>query len=255
MKRLNLNVVSQVMIADNIFELTVEGEGVESMKVPGQFVHVRTGEGFSSLLRRPISICDADTANNRLKMVYRAQGKGTAWLSTRSRGDKIDLLGPLGNGFNQDVVEAGGKALLVGGGIGVPPLYYLGRKLAQKGVAVSFALGFQSSKDAFYIEKFKEIGRVAVATADGTIGKKGFVTDVMDKFTAEQPVVFACGPSPMLRALNHKTEGLNAYYSFEERMGCGVGACFACVCEAATPSGYVKICSDGPVFKKEEVSI
>jgi dihydroorotate dehydrogenase electron transfer subunit len=225
------------------------------MKVPGQFVHIRTGEGFSSLLRRPISICDADPANKRLKMVYRAQGKGTAWLSTRQSGDSIDLLGPLGNGFDVETVQKGGKALLVGGGIGVPPLYYLGKKLAEKGVAVSFALGFQSSKDAFYTGEFKELGSTGIATVDGTLGKKGYVTDVMDDFTAEKPVVFACGPSPMLKALHQKTEGLNAYFSFEERMGCGVGACFACVCEAATPSGYVKICSDGPVFKKEEVCI
>ncbi|MFC7372106.1 dihydroorotate dehydrogenase electron transfer subunit [Fictibacillus iocasae] len=253
MRRLNLDVVSQSIIADSIYELTVEGSGVENMRVPGQFLHVKTGEGHSSLLRRPISICDVDILNQRLTMVYRAQGKGTVWLSARKPGEKVDLLGPLGNGFTA-AQPAGGEALLVGGGIGVPPLYYLGRKLRENGVRVSFALGFQSKKDSFYIEKFHELGQTDVATADGTLGMKGFVTDLIsDRKAKVKPVVFACGPSQMLGALKDKTKGLKAYFSFEERMGCGVGACFACVCKADNKSGYVKICSDGPVFAKEEV--
>jgi dihydroorotate dehydrogenase electron transfer subunit len=254
MKKHLLTITSNHEIARSIFEMKLTGHGVNSMLTPGQFLHVKVGEHSSKLLRRPLSICDVDLEKEEVTLLYRAQGEGTTQLSQKKYGEIVDVLGPLGNGFSLEKVDDKKTALLIGGGIGVPPLYYLGKKLRGEGVNVKFILGYQSLEDSFYVEKFLEIGETAITTVDGSLGIKGFVTDAMDLFTSEEPDIYSVGPAVMLKAVEQRASGLNGYLSLEERMGCGIGACFACVCPTETrKSGYVKICSDGPVFKMGEV--
>ncbi|BCB03292.1 dihydroorotate dehydrogenase electron transfer subunit [Bacillus sp. KH172YL63] len=249
-----MKVLDHRRIARNIFKLVLHGELAGEIKAPGQFVHVKTGSGIDPLLRRPISIATYD--QEELTLIYRAEGKGTVLLSQAEKGDTVDILGPLGNGFH---LEEGKKtALLVGGGIGVPPLYGLSKSLVAKGWDVQHILGFQSEDVSFYVEQFKELGRTSVATVDGTLGTRGFVTDIIQE---EQPifdVFYSCGPTPMLKALQSQLENKRGYISLEERMGCGIGACFACVCHKQDDphgSSYVKICSDGPVFQAGVVQL
>ncbi|MCM2674795.1 dihydroorotate dehydrogenase electron transfer subunit [Alkalicoccobacillus plakortidis] len=251
-----LNIVKQRTIARNIFELTCSGELVQEMREPGQFLHVKIDEYDDLLLRRPISICDVDLEKNEMKMIYRAEGEGTTRLSTKTSDTSIDTLGPLGHGFPVDEAKPGESVLLVGGGIGVPPLYYLGKELVKKGVHVTTVLGFQSEQDVFYEQEFQKLGPVYVATVDGSFGVKGFVTDAIDKHELSFDVLYSCGPTPMLASLTQRYREQRVFLSLEERMGCGIGACFACVCHIeADPDGvvYRKVCTDGPVFPVGEV--
>lgn len=256
MRRDILTIVSQEQIADSIFELVLEGSLVEEMQQPGQFVHVKVDRGIDPLLRRPISICHVDKAKQQLTMLYRAEGKGTTLMSERVQGEEVDLLGPLGTGFPVDAVSKGETALLVGGGIGVPPLYYLSQQLKAKGVNVIHVLGFASKKDVFYEEKFSALGDTYVSTIDGTHGTSGFVTDVITQQQLNFDVLYSCGPNPMLKALEANYKDRRGFLSLEQRMGCGIGACLACVCHLQNdPEGtaYKKICTDGPVFPIGEV--
>ncbi|MFC5734907.1 dihydroorotate dehydrogenase electron transfer subunit [Cytobacillus gottheilii] len=250
-------VVSQSQIAKDIYELTLSGELVREMNEPGQFVHLKTGGEFGPLLRRPISISSISKDTSEFTMIYRAEGKGTKLLSESSSGDFVDVLGPLGNGFPVEASEQGDTVLLVGGGIGVPPLYELSKRLTAAGFTVTHILGFQNKEAVFYEEYFNSLGETYIATADGSYGTAGFVTDVIANEGVKFDILYACGPTPMLRALE-TSYGKNkkVYLSLEERMGCGIGACFACVCHTADdPTGYTykKVCSDGPVFKAGEV--
>ncbi len=247
-----MKVVSQKLIAEDIYELVLSGPLVEEMGEPGQFVHVKVSDGIDPLLRRPISICDINEAERTFTVVYRKEGKGTALLSEKRQGEEVDVLGPLGNGFPATAAE-GGTALLVGGGIGVPPLYFLSKKLKELGVKVVHVLGFKTANAVFYEQEFRDLGPVYIATEDGSIGTKGFVTDVILEKQLPFDTLYACGPTPMLKAVSsfEKTES-NIFLSLEERMGCGIGACFACVCHTAGYS-YKKVCSDGPVFRAGEV--
>ncbi|MGM9986581.1 MAG: dihydroorotate dehydrogenase electron transfer subunit [Bacillaceae bacterium] len=243
-------------IANRIFELTLQGDLVQEMNQPGQFVHVRVTGGNAPLLRRPISICRIDQGTNTFTMIYRTEGEGTKLLSTYKEGEKVDVLGPLGKGFPVEETKVGEIVLLVGGGIGVPPLYELGKRLVAKGVKVINVLGFQTSDAVFYEEKFASLGDTYIATVDGTKGYKGFVTDVIESEGINFDVFYSCGPTPMLKALESRYENKRGYISLEERMGCGIGACFACVCHKKDdPTGvsYRKVCSDGPVFPVGEV--
>lgn len=256
MQKQNMIVVNQKEIAKNIYELVLQGTLVQQMNEPGQFVHIKVAEGIAPLLRRPISICTVDQEKNEFTMLYRAEGQGTKTLATRKQGEMVDVLGPLGHGFPVEEAEAGQTALLVGGGIGVPPLYELSQRLVAKGVRVIHILGFQTKDVVFYEEKFAELGDTYVATVDGTHGTKGFVTDVIDNYGIDFDILYSCGPLAMLRALEGRYKEKKAYISLEERMGCGIGACFACVCHLQEdPSGhsYKKVCSDGPVFPIGEV--
>ncbi|WP_028398944.1 dihydroorotate dehydrogenase electron transfer subunit [Ectobacillus panaciterrae] len=251
-----MTVVSQKEIAHNIYELVLQGSLVQEMSEPGQFVHIKVAEGNSPLLRRPISICNIDQEKSEFTMLYRAEGQGTKVLSQQLSGSKIDVLGPLGNGFPVEEAEEGQIACLVGGGIGVPPLYELSQRLVAKGVRVIHVLGFQNKDAVFYEEKFAELGETYIATVDGSHGTKGFVTNILDQYGITFDVLYSCGPTPMLKALEQRYSNKKAYISLEERMGCGIGACFACVCHTQSdPNGYSykKICSDGPVFKVGEV--
>ncbi|MCP1124800.1 dihydroorotate dehydrogenase electron transfer subunit [Bacillus pseudomycoides] len=256
MQKQNMIVVNQKEIAKNIYELVLQGDLVQQMNEPGQFVHIKVAEGITPLLRRPISICNVDQENNEFTMLYRAEGQGTKTLAKKKQGELVDVLGPLGHGFPVEEAEAGQTALLVGGGIGVPPLYELSQRLVAKGVRVIHILGFQTKDVVFYEEKFAELGDTYVATVDGTHGTKGFVTDVIDAYGIDFDILYSCGPLAMLRALEGRYKEKKAYISLEERMGCGIGACFACVCHLQEdPSGhsYKKVCSDGPVFPIGEV--
>ncbi|PDY47572.1 dihydroorotate oxidase B electron transfer subunit [Bacillus pseudomycoides] len=256
MQKQNMIVVNQKEIAKNIYELVLQGDLVQQMNDPGQFVHIKVAEGITPLLRRPVSICNVDQDKNEFTMLYRAEGQGTKTLAKRKQGELVDVLGPLGHGFPVEEAESGQTALLVGGGIGVPPLYELSQRLVAKGVRVIHILGFQTKDVVFYEEKFAELGDTYVATVDGTHGTKGFVTDVIDSYGIDFDILYSCGPLAMLRALEGRYKERKAYISLEERMGCGIGACFACVCHLqADPSGhsYKKVCSDGPVFPIGEV--
>ncbi|TMU87846.1 dihydroorotate dehydrogenase electron transfer subunit [Bacillus sp. BHET2] len=240
---------SHERIAENIFELVLRGDLVGEIKAPGQFVHVKVGAGIDPLLRRPISIASFDHENLTMALIYRAEGKGTRLLSLVKCNEVVDVLGPLGNGF--PVEEGRRTALLVGGGIGVPPLYGLSKKLVENGWTVKHILGFQTESVSFYENRFRELGETYVATVDGSLGVKGFVTDVIREEAPAYDVFYSCGPTPMLKALESQLGDKPGFISLEERMGCGIGACFACVCHKQDdPEGpsYVKVCSDGPVF-------
>lgn len=252
-------VVENTQIADLVHRMTLEGELVKQMTQPGQFVHVKCGDGIDPLLRRPISICDVDLEEQRLTLIYRADGKGTKLLSRKVVGEEVDLLGPLGTGFPLNERQAGEKALLVGGGVGVPPLYYLAKQLQKQGVEVYTVLGFGEGKQVFLAEEFVQLGPTKVTTIDGSYGDRGLVTNVLDQgFAKDFDVLYSCGPLPMLKALQQRYghTGSEAYVSIEQRMGCGVGACLACVCKPnpkVSNKSYYKICTDGPVFSIGEV--
>ncbi len=225
----NMTIIANRQIAKDIYELTLAGSLVQRMRTPGQFVHMKVANS-GPLLRRPLSLCDINQEANECTIIYRAEGAGTMLLSQKLPGDTVDVLGPLGNGFSVSALSSGQRALLVGGGIGVPPLYELAKQLVNKGVFVTIVLGFQTKDVVFYEERFASFGETYVATVDGSYGMKGFVTDVIHHHRLSFHVLYACGPKPMLRALANEFPHQDVYLSLEERMGCGVGACFACVC-------------------------
>ncbi|MFD1204088.1 MULTISPECIES: dihydroorotate dehydrogenase electron transfer subunit [Sporosarcina] len=250
-------VQSQRKLSDKIYEMKLKGDLVGEITSPGQFVHIRVTDSFEPLLRRPISIAAYDQAEKQMTIIYRAEGRGTTILSEKRAGDEMDVLGPLGNGFPVTETASGETAVLIGGGIGVPPLYELSKQLNKKGVRCIHILGFQSSEAVFYEKEFSLLGETYIATVDGSQGTTGFVTDVMGQIEEEFATYYSCGPMPMLKAVQATYSGKKGFLSFEQRMGCGIGACFACVCETSdnVSKPYVKVCSDGPVFEAGVVSI
>jgi dihydroorotate dehydrogenase electron transfer subunit len=257
-KQENCIVLHNREIADDIYELVLGGEISGAVSAPGQFVHLKVADGFDPLLRRPISIAGIDQQNATFTLVYRSQGRGTKLLSKKSAGDAVDILGPLGNGFPLSAAKRGQRAILVGGGVGVPPLLELAKQLVQNGVSVISVLGFQTANAVFYESELARFGEVFVSTVDGSYGKKGFVTDFLSGADFSGEILYACGPTPMLKAVETGMFAPKMYLSLEERMGCGIGACFACVCHTqADPDGfsYKKVCSDGPVFQAGEVEL
>ncbi len=241
MKQEIFEIVSNKKIAENIYEMVLSGDTAEITK-PGQFINIKL-EGF--FLRRPISVCDFN--ENTITIIYKVVGNGTEFMAELSSGDKLDVLVGLGNGF--DTTKSGDCPVLIGGGVGVPPMYNLCKELVNEGKEVSVILGFNTKKEIFYEEKFKSLGaKVYVTTADGTYGTKGFVTDVLKDL--EYSYFYTCGPLPMFKAIESivKTSG---QYSFEERMGCGFGACMGCSCK--TKYKNIRICKDGPVLEREVI--
>lgn len=229
-------------IANQVFEMILEGD-TSNITAPGQFINIEIA-GF--YLRRPISICEY--GENFIKIIYKVVGQGTEKLSNMKKGEKLDVLTGLGNGFN--IKNSGDKPLLIGGGVGTPPMYELCKELINMGKKPIVVLGFNSKQDAFYEEEFKKLGvDVYISTVDGTCGIKGFVTDVIRELK-NYTYYYACGPLPMLKAV-WNTINTDGELSFEERMGCGFGACMGCTCE--TKNGPKRICKDGPILKKEEV--
>lgn len=240
MKENTFTVLSNKALTGNVFQMILSGDTGE-IAGPGQFVNIRL-DGF--FLRRPISVCDAE--DGRLTILYKVVGKGTEALSNMPAGAKLSMLTGLGNGYDTSVSKD--APLLIGGGVGVPPLYLLAKKLLAEGKKVSVILGFHKASEVFYEEEFKALGcSVTVTTADGSYGTEGFVTDALPE---NYSYVFTCGPEPMLKAVFQKTV-TSGQYSFEERMGCGFGACMGCSCRTVT--GYKRICKDGPVLRKEEI--
>lgn len=252
-----MRVVEIKEIAHNIFEMILNGQLVHDMKSPGQFVHIRVSDSYEPLLRRPISIASIDRDKSEFTIIYRAEGRGTTLLSLKNIGQEVDVLGPLGNGFPVHEAVAGETVLLVGGGIGVPPLYELSKNLVEKGVKPIHILGFQTKEVVFYEEAFRELGETHIVTVDGTSGHQGFVTTVLADLKPDFTTYFTCGPTAMLVAMENMFPDKKGFLSFEERMGCGLGACFACVCRTTeqTTVDYVKVCSDGPVFPAGVVQI
>ena len=241
MKQGIFRITSNEKIARDIFKMTLAGD-TSAITAPGQFVNIKL-DGF--FLRRPISVCDCVGEN--LTLIYKTVGNGTEQMSRMAAGDELDLLTGLGNGYNTKI--SGGSPLLVGGGVGVPPMYMLCRELISEGKKVTVVLGFNSKDDVFYEDEFKALGAdVHIATADGTYGTKGFVTDVIKDM--QYTFFYTCGPEPMFRAM-HKIMKTPGQYSFEERMGCGFGACMGCSCKTLT--GNKRICKEGPVMESEEI--
>ena len=241
MKQSIFKITSNEKIARDIFKMTLAGD-TSAITAPGQFVNIKL-DGF--FLRRPISVCDCVGEN--LTLIYKTVGHGTEQMSRMKNGDELDLLTGLGNGYNTRT--SGGSPLLVGGGVGVPPMYMLCRELISEGKKVTVVLGFNSKDDVFYEDEFRALGAdVHIATADGTYGIKGFVTDVIKDM--QYTFFYTCGPEPMFRAM-HKIMKTPGQYSFEERMGCGFGACMGCSCKTLT--GNKRICKEGPVMESEEI--
>ncbi len=240
MKQSLFQITENIKLTDSIMKMTLRGD-TSAITASGQFVNIQLDGLF---FRRPISVNDYD--ENTLTIIYKVVGKGTEQMSKMKEGT-LDVLTGLGNGY--DTSLSGDKPLLIGGGVGVPPLYNLAKKLIAEGKKVSVILGFNTENEVFYEEEFKALGcEVGVTTVDGTKGTKGFVTALMEN--ADYTYTYSCGPEPMLKAI-YSASKTSGQYSFEERMGCGFGACMGCSCKTVT--GYKRICKEGPVLVKEEI--
>ena len=241
MKQSIFKITENTQLTATVFKMKLQGD-VSDITSSGQFVNIKLDGLY---LRRPISVCDSE--DGVLTLIYKVVGKGTEQMSKMKNGEELDILTGLGNGY--DTSLSGDKPVLLGGGVGVPPLYMLCKKLIAEGKSVSVVLGFNTKDEIFCEEDFKALGAtVYVATADGSYGIKGFVTDALKEI--DYTYFYTCGPEPMLKAL-YKATATSGQFSFEERMGCGFGACMGCSCKTVT--GYKRICKDGPVLKKEEI--
>ena len=232
---------SNKKLTESIFQMVLIGD-TSSITAPGQFINIKL-DGF--YLRRPISICDYD--DSTITIIYKVVGEGTEVMSKMNSGEKLDVLCGLGNGF--DTSKSLDKPVLIGGGVGVPPMYNLCKKLIAERKKVTVILGFNKEEEVFYEDEFKKLGAdVKVTTVDGSYGIKGFVTDALKD--TEYDYFYTCGPMPMFKAVE-ATAITSGQYSFEERMGCGFGACMGCSCK--TKYGNKRICKDGPVLEREEI--
>lgn len=249
----NAVITSTVKVTDGIYSMWIKDKELAEQARPGQFVSLYCAEG-SQLLPRPISICEIDKENETLRLVYRVVGKGTEEFSKMNVGDSIRVMGPLGNGFTLE----GKKAILIGGGIGIPPMLQLAKSLDCE---VQVVLGYRDA-DLFLKSEFEPYGTVTVSTEDGSVGTKGNVIDAIKENEIEGDIIFACGPTPMLRGIKSyaQEKGIKAQISLEEKMACGIGACLACVCKSKDKDHHTnvnnkRICKDGPVFYAEEIEI
>ena len=240
MRQLLFEIKENRPLTKDIMEMILAGDTSDITR-PGQFVNIKLDGLY---LRRPISICDAE--EGKLTLIYKVVGKGTEQMRDMTEGT-LDILSSLGNGYDTSI--SGEKPLLIGGGVGVPPLYMLAKELRKEGEEVSVILGFNTKDEIFYEEEFKALGcKVYVTTVDGSYGIKGFVTEAMKEI--DYTHFFTCGPEPMLKAVWNASE-TSGQLSFEERMGCGFGACMGCSCKTLT--GFKRICKDGPIMMKEEI--
>lgn len=232
---------SNIKLAESVYETVLLGD-TSSLRSPGQFINIKIDGLF---LRRPISVCDYD--ENSITIIYKVVGEGTELLIKMKCGEKLDVLCGLGNGF--DTSKSGDNPVLIGGGVGVPPMYNLCKKLISEGKKVTVILGFNNADEIFYEDKFKALGAdVKVTTVDGSYGIKGYVTDALKE--TNYTYFYTCGPMPMFKAIENAAT-TSGQYSFEERMGCGFGACMGCSCK--TKYGNKRICKDGPVLEREEI--
>ena len=241
MRQSYFKITENTPLTESVFRMVLSGDTADITR-PGQFVNILLDGLF---LRRPISVCDCEAG--KLTLVYKVVGKGTEKMSRMAVGEELDILTGLGNGY--DLAPAGDAPLLIGGGVGVPPLYMLAKRLIAEGKQVRVILGFNTAAEVFYEEEFRALGAdVTVTTVDGTRGVKGFVTAALD--AAPYTYFYTCGPEPMLRAVYSATV-TSGQFSFEERMGCGFGACMGCSCKTVT--GNKRICREGPVLGKEDI--
>ncbi len=242
MKKGLFTIQSNERLTDSVYKMVLSGD-TSAIERPGQFVNIQLDGLY---LRRPISVCDFE--DGKLTIIYKVVGKGTEQMSWMDIGAKLDILTGLGNGYFTEF--SGDKPVLIGGGVGVPPLYNLAKTLIKEGKAPTVIIGFNTASEIFYKEEFEALGvPVLVATADGSVGVKGFVTDAL-KQVEGYTHIYTCGPEPMLKAIYNATE-VDGSFSFEERMGCGFGACMGCSCK--TKYGNKRICKDGPVLLREEI--
>ncbi len=240
MKQSFFTILENTPLTKDVYRMVLSGD-TAAITAPGQFVNIQLSGKF---LRRPISVCDWN--EETLTIIYKVVGKGTEQMCAMAPGEKLDILTGLGNGY--DMTLAGNHPVLIGGGVGVPPMYGLAKRLAEQGVKCSVILGFNTQSEIFYEDAFKALGcDVQVTTVDGSCGIKGFVTDAL---TMDYTYFYTCGPEPMLKAV-YRASTTSGQMSFEERMGCGFGACMGCSCKTLT--GYKRICKEGPVMKKEEI--
>ena len=241
MKQGIFEIIENRKIAKNTYLMVLKGD-TGDITASGQFINIKLDGLF---LRRPISVCEFD--GETVTVIYKAVGVGTEAMAKMQAGDKLDVLTGLGNGY--DLSKSGDRPLLLGGGAGVPPMYMLAKLLIAEGKKVSVVLGFNSKDEVFFEQEFKALGAdVTVTTADGSVGVKGFVTDAMKDI--DYSYFYTCGPEPMLKAID-KAAVTSGQFSFEERMGCGFGACMGCACK--TKYGNKRICKDGPVLQREEI--
>lgn len=247
-------VFRQTRLADGVYSMWLETKDIAEKAVPGQFISLYTKDS-AKLLPRPISICEVDREKGLLRIVYRVLGSGTEEFSRYKEGETVELMGPLGNGFPLKAGAAGRKAFLIGGGIGIPPMLELAKQLSCEKQII---LGYRDS--LFLNEEFQPYGNVSLATEDGSVGTKGNVLDAVREHGLKGDVIFACGPTPMLKAIKaYASENqIECYLSLEERMACGIGACLACVCKSSGIDEHSmvhnkRVCKDGPVFQAEEV--
>ena len=240
MKQSLFSIVSNTPLTDNVYKMILSGD-TSAITAPGQFVNIQLSGKF---LRRPISVCDYD--GETLTIIYKVVGKGTEQMAAMAPGETLDILTGLGNGY--DLAPAGDRPVLLGGGVGVPPLYHLAKRLLALGKEVTVVLGFNTASEIFYEQEFQALGcKVFVTTVDGSYGKKGFVTDALPE---HYTYFYTCGPEPMLKAV-YRATNTSGQMSFEQRMGCGFGACMGCSCKTLT--GSKRICKEGPVMRKEEI--
>lgn len=238
-KQNNYKILSNEKIAKDVYKMILEGD-TQYITAPGQFINIKLDGKF---LRRPISVCDCD--ENTITIIYKVVGSGTEYMAQLESGEVLDVLTGLGNGYD---ISKSAKPLLIGGGVGVPPMYMLAKKLIESGQKPTVILGFNTKEEIFFEEKFRALGcDVRVTTVDGSYGIKGFVTDA---FPDNYDYFYTCGPMPMFKAIEN-TAKTSGQYSFEERMGCGFGACMGCSCK--TKYGNKRICKDGPVLEREEI--
>lgn len=254
-------VTSQIKLAEDIYSMWLKfpkDVGAAAVAVPGQFISMYCHDG-SRILPRPISICEINSNDNMLRVVYRIVGKGTEEFSKLSAGSTIDIIAPLGNGFtiNADICK---KALVIGGGIGIPPMLALAKELKSNYIKVDAVLGYKDGT-LFLKNEFESYANVYISTEDGSAGVKGNVVDAINKYNIKADIIYACGPLPMLRGIKvlAKELGIKAQLSLEERMACGIGACLGCICTSKEKDEHSnvnnkRICKDGPVFDSEEVT-
>ena len=254
--KMTSTILQQECIGTDIYSLWLDAPQIASQAKPGQFISVYSNDS-GRVLPRPISICEIDREKGALRIVYRIAGKGTKEFSGMKAGETLDILGPLGNGFPMDVIK-GKRVFMMGGGIGVPPMVQTAKEAEAE---VTVIAGYRNS-EIFLKEELEQNGTLVIATEDGSVGTKGNVMDAIRENALEADVIFACGPTPMLRAIKAYAEEKNipCWISMEERMACGVGACLACVCKSKEIDSHShvhnkRICKDGPVFLSTEVEL
>lgn len=251
MKKYQAAIIINREIANKIFEMKLQFKILPAL-LPGQFVNLSV-PGF--FLRRPISICEQDPDQNTITLVYKVVGKGTKKLTTLDPDLQVDLLMPLGNGFQiKKMQEKNPKQIVIaGGGVGIPPLYFLAQELIEQGNVPNIVLGYANESEVFYLNKFEQLNtNIKVTTDDGSFAEQGNVTDSIKKYFPDADYIFTCGPRPMLQALT-KLKIPAGQYSFEERMACGFGGCMGCSLKTNSELGYKRVCLEGPVFLKEEI--